>query len=186
MLESLAPIFPSSLSNPQSKLLIKRGRKKRRGLFYCCGFFCCCCSQFRLIETEWIRFHKRNWGREQFSTFFLSILRIFFPPFLEERICKFITPVFVAFKYWKMLHLALIPCLCWQVSELPKGSVDTQCLIFWNAIESGHRVSEVSSIGGFVKEYHVERLMRDAKITQIYEGTSEIQKIVISRGVLRE
>src|SRR5210317_855134 len=37
---------------------------------------------------------------------------------------------------------------------------------------------------GFVKEYHVERLMRDAKITQIYEGTSEIQKIVISRGVL--
>lgn len=37
---------------------------------------------------------------------------------------------------------------------------------------------------GYVKEYHVERLMRDAKITQIYEGTSEIQKIVISRGVL--
>ena len=38
---------------------------------------------------------------------------------------------------------------------------------------------------GFVKEYHVERLMRDAKITQIYEGTSEIQRIVISRGVLK-
>ncbi len=38
---------------------------------------------------------------------------------------------------------------------------------------------------GFVKEYHVERLMRDAKITQIYEGTSEVQKIVISRGVLK-
>jgi len=38
---------------------------------------------------------------------------------------------------------------------------------------------------GFVKEYHVERLMRDAKITQIYEGTSEIQKIVISRDILR-
>ena len=37
---------------------------------------------------------------------------------------------------------------------------------------------------GFVKEYHVERLMRDAKITQIYEGTSEVQKIVISRGIL--
>jgi alkylation response protein AidB-like acyl-CoA dehydrogenase len=36
---------------------------------------------------------------------------------------------------------------------------------------------------GFVKEYHVERLMRDAKITQIYEGTSEIQKIVISRAI---
>lgn len=39
---------------------------------------------------------------------------------------------------------------------------------------------------GFVKEYHVERLMRDAKITQIYEGTSEIQKIVISRGLLSD
>jgi len=38
---------------------------------------------------------------------------------------------------------------------------------------------------GFVKEYHVERLMRDAKITQIYEGTSEVQKIVISRSVLK-
>ena len=39
---------------------------------------------------------------------------------------------------------------------------------------------------GFVKEFHVERLMRDAKITQIYEGTSEIQKIVISRAILRD
>ncbi|SNR53549.1 Acyl-CoA dehydrogenase [Lutibacter agarilyticus] len=39
---------------------------------------------------------------------------------------------------------------------------------------------------GFVKEYHVERLMRDAKITQIYEGTSEIQKIVISRSILSD
>jgi len=38
---------------------------------------------------------------------------------------------------------------------------------------------------GFVKEYHVERLMRDAKITQIYEGTSEIQKIVISRTLIK-
>ncbi|MEL6922956.1 MAG: acyl-CoA dehydrogenase [Bacteroidota bacterium] len=38
---------------------------------------------------------------------------------------------------------------------------------------------------GFVKEYHVERLMRDAKITQIYEGTSEIQKLVISRDIVR-
>ncbi|HIP49679.1 MAG TPA: acyl-CoA dehydrogenase [Lutibacter sp.] len=39
---------------------------------------------------------------------------------------------------------------------------------------------------GYVKEYHVERMMRDAKITQIYEGTSEIQQIVISRAVLRD
>jgi alkylation response protein AidB-like acyl-CoA dehydrogenase len=39
---------------------------------------------------------------------------------------------------------------------------------------------------GYVKEYHVERLMRDAKITQIYEGTSEVQKIVIGRSVLKD
>lgn len=39
---------------------------------------------------------------------------------------------------------------------------------------------------GFVKEYHVERMMRDAKITQIYEGTSEVQRIVISRSILKE
>jgi alkylation response protein AidB-like acyl-CoA dehydrogenase len=38
---------------------------------------------------------------------------------------------------------------------------------------------------GFVKEFHVERLMRDAKITQIYEGTSEIQKMVIAREILK-
>lgn len=45
---------------------------------------------------------------------------------------------------------------------------------------------QVHGGNGYVKEYHVERLMRDAKITQIYEGTSEIQKIVISRGLLKE
>lgn len=39
---------------------------------------------------------------------------------------------------------------------------------------------------GFVKEYHVERMMRDAKITQIYEGTSEIQRVVISRAILKD
>ena len=38
---------------------------------------------------------------------------------------------------------------------------------------------------GFVKEYHVERLMRDAKITQIYEGTSEIQRVIISRSLIK-
>lgn len=38
---------------------------------------------------------------------------------------------------------------------------------------------------GYVKEFHVERLMRDAKITQIYEGTSEVQRIVISRAILK-
>lgn len=39
---------------------------------------------------------------------------------------------------------------------------------------------------GYVREYHVERLMREAKVTQIYEGTSEVQKIIISRAILKE
>ena len=42
---------------------------------------------------------------------------------------------------------------------------------------------QVHGGNGFVKDYHVERMMRDAKITQIYEGTSEIQRIVISRAI---
>jgi alkylation response protein AidB-like acyl-CoA dehydrogenase len=51
----------------------------------------------------------------------------------------------------------------------------------WTTIEA----VQVHGGYGFVKEYHVERLMRDAKITQIYEGTSEVQRIVISRSILR-
>ncbi|MDZ4752317.1 MAG: acyl-CoA dehydrogenase [Flavobacteriales bacterium] len=58
--------------------------------------------------------------------------------------------------------------------------------LFASSAAMKHTVEAVQIHGGygFVKEYHVERLMRDAKITQIYEGTSEVQKIVISRGVL--
>lgn len=54
------------------------------------------------------------------------------------------------------------------------------------AMETTVEAVQVHGGNGFVKDYHVERLMRDAKITQIYEGTSEIQKIVISRSILRE
>ncbi len=53
------------------------------------------------------------------------------------------------------------------------------------AMEQTVEAVQIHGGNGFVKEYHVERLMRDAKITQIYEGTSEIQKIVISRGIIR-
>lgn len=58
--------------------------------------------------------------------------------------------------------------------------------LFASDVAMRHTVEAVQIHGGygFVKEYHVERLMRDAKITQIYEGTSEVQKIVISREVL--
>lgn len=54
------------------------------------------------------------------------------------------------------------------------------------AMESSVEAVQIHGGYGFVKEYHVERLMRDAKITQIYEGTSEIQKIVISRSILKD
>lgn len=54
------------------------------------------------------------------------------------------------------------------------------------AMEQTIEAVQIHGGNGFVKEYHVERLMRDAKITQIYEGTSEIQKIVISRGLIKE
>ena len=59
--------------------------------------------------------------------------------------------------------------------------------LFASKIAMEHTVEAVQIHGGngFVKDYHVERLMRDAKITQIYEGTSEIQKMVISRAVLK-
>jgi len=60
--------------------------------------------------------------------------------------------------------------------------------LYTSKVAMEHTVEAVQIHGGngFVKEYHVERLMRDAKITQIYEGTSEIQKIVISRSILRD
>lgn len=53
------------------------------------------------------------------------------------------------------------------------------------AMENSTEAVQIHGGYGFVKEYHVERLMRDAKITQIYEGTSEIQKIIISRDSLK-
>jgi alkylation response protein AidB-like acyl-CoA dehydrogenase len=60
--------------------------------------------------------------------------------------------------------------------------------LFASEVAMRHTVEAVQIHGGYgyVKEYHVERLMRDAKITQIYEGTSEVQRIVISRNVLAD
>lgn len=58
--------------------------------------------------------------------------------------------------------------------------------LFASEVAMRHTVEAIQIHGGYgyVKEYHVERLMRDAKITQIYEGTSEMQRIVISRNIL--
>jgi len=69
----------------------------------------------------------------------------------------------------------------------PYAQASSMAKLFASEVAMKTTVEAVQIHGGygFVKEFHVERLMRDAKITQIYEGTSEIQKIVISREVLR-
>jgi alkylation response protein AidB-like acyl-CoA dehydrogenase len=70
---------------------------------------------------------------------------------------------------------------------LPYAQASSMAKLFASDVAMRTTVEAVQIHGGygFVKEYHVERLMRDAKITQIYEGTSEIQRIVISREVLK-
>jgi alkylation response protein AidB-like acyl-CoA dehydrogenase len=72
-------------------------------------------------------------------------------------------------------------------NQKPYGLSSSMAKLFASEIAMKHTVEAVQIHGGygFVKEYHVERLMRDAKITQIYEGTSEIQKIIISRNILK-
>ncbi len=67
------------------------------------------------------------------------------------------------------------------------NAASSMAKVFASEVAMKHTVEAVQIHGGygFVKEYHVERLMRDAKITQIYEGTSEIQRIVISREILK-
>ncbi len=70
---------------------------------------------------------------------------------------------------------------------LPYAQASSMAKLYASEVAMKTTVEAVQIHGGygFVKEYHVERLMRDAKITQIYEGTSEIQRIVISREVLK-
>ncbi len=67
------------------------------------------------------------------------------------------------------------------------NSASAMAKVFASEAAMKHTVEAVQIHGGYgyVKEYHVERLMRDAKITQIYEGTSEVQRIVISRNLLK-
>ncbi len=67
------------------------------------------------------------------------------------------------------------------------SAASSMAKLYASEVAMRHSVEAVQVHGGygFVKEYHVERLMRDAKITQIYEGTSEVQRIVISRTALK-
>lgn len=76
----------------------------------------------------------------------------------------------------------------WLKDEgLPYNTASAMAKLFASEVAMKTTIEAVQIHGGygFVKEYHVERLMRDAKITQIYEGTSEIQQIVISRAVIQ-
>lgn len=70
---------------------------------------------------------------------------------------------------------------------LPYGKEAAMAKLFASEVAMKTTVEAVQIHGGYgyVKEYHVERLMRDAKITQIYEGTSEIQRLVIARDILK-
>jgi len=69
----------------------------------------------------------------------------------------------------------------------PYAEASSMAKVFASEVAMKTTIDAVQIHGGYgyVKEYHVERLMRDAKITQIYEGTSEIQRIVISREILK-
>lgn len=82
--------------------------------------------------------------------------------------------------------------LCWRAAWLKdqgKNYAQSAAMAKLYASEVAMRATveavQIHGGYGYVKEYHVERLMRDAKITQIYEGTSEIQKLVISREILK-
>jgi alkylation response protein AidB-like acyl-CoA dehydrogenase len=99
----------------------------------------------------------------------------------------------ISFKLAEMAtNIEAARLLCLQVAKLKdegKGFVKEAAMakLFASKVAMETTVEAVQIHGGygFVKEFHVERLMRDAKITQIYEGTSEIQKLVIAREILK-
>ncbi|MDH5367908.1 MAG: acyl-CoA dehydrogenase [Cyclobacteriaceae bacterium] len=72
-----------------------------------------------------------------------------------------------------------------QGKDYVKASAMAKLFSSQTAMDTTIEAIQIHGGYGYVKEFHVERLMRDAKITQIYEGTSEIQKIVISREILK-
>lgn len=99
----------------------------------------------------------------------------------------------IAFKLADMAtEIEAARLLCFKAAALKDAKQDfaqasAMAKLFASQVAMDTTVEAVQVHGGygFVKEYHVERLMRDAKITQIYEGTSEIQKLVISRNILK-
>jgi alkylation response protein AidB-like acyl-CoA dehydrogenase len=88
------------------------------------------------------------------------------------------------------INAARLMCLqaAWlkdQKKEYATASAMAKLYASQVAMDTAVEAVQIHGGYGFVKEYHVERMMRDAKITQIYEGTSEIQKIVIARDILK-
>lgn len=100
----------------------------------------------------------------------------------------------VAFKLAEMhtkIEAARMFCLkaAWLKDQHKPYGTASAMAKYWAAETAMYVTTEAVQIHGgygYVKEYHVERLMREAKLTQIYEGTSEIQKIIISRAIMNE
>lgn len=100
----------------------------------------------------------------------------------------------IAFKLADMAtNIEAARLLCLKAAQLKDADqsfdlASSKAKLFASKVAMDTTIEAVQIHGGYgyVKEYHVERLMRDAKITQIYEGTSEVQKIVISRSILRD
>lgn len=98
----------------------------------------------------------------------------------------------IAFKLADMatqIEAARLLCLkaAWHKDQhMDYGLSSSMAKVFASKVAMDTTIEAVQVHGGYgyVKEYHVERLMRDAKITQIYEGTTEVQKIVISRSII--
>jgi alkylation response protein AidB-like acyl-CoA dehydrogenase len=97
----------------------------------------------------------------------------------------------IAFKLADMAtHISAARMLCFKAAAEKDAGQDisisgamAKLYASQTAMDTTVEAVQIHGGNGYVREYHVERMMRDARITQIYEGTSEIQKIVISRGI---
>ncbi len=100
----------------------------------------------------------------------------------------------IAFKLADMAtHITAARMLCFKAAaekdqgkDISISGAMAKLYASTTAMEVTTEAVQIHGGNGYVREYHVERMMRDAKITQIYEGTSEIQRIVISRGISRK
>ena len=124
-------------------------------------------------------------GAYELSAKYANIRKAFGKPIIEHQA--------VAFKLAEMAtdieaaRMLVYRAAYLKDQGLPYGYASAMAKLKASDVAMKHTVEAVQIHGGngYVKEYHVERLMRDAKITQIYEGTSEIHKIIISRNIMK-